>query len=488
MASTLNITSFKNLSLCVYIGNTSALDDRTLLAYCSRFGTIVSSSFEKEKFCDFHIIEYAKYEQLERFLNEKIHEINTILLDVKLYKTILTNNAILNIDRKFFIGPILNSNDIHIIIEFYKKIDAALRHCLSQQDKQVYLLFELNNRQSVTTIFEKQTIPITTEHRNFSIYRPLHPKEFVNKIISTKNKENQIHIHGLTNKITETMLIDYFHKRAPVIACHILLNDPTCAIIELNDKRTVRKILDTPNIRLQGTNLSLKKASRHLTSLLSSFNNKDDSDDDVDNYDDDTEVKSTVLTQTSVSEPSVNLLQAQNQSPLFILPSTHQENIQQQLLSFLNLLPPSVVTEPISIPSPEKVEAGWASPPRTIIDHAPSIDQLSVPSSSLPSATTTSNHTDLLYQFTSVDTDTKPIRPIPSNNLLNFVEQCQNELDQIRDEYRSKFAENRTYIEQEINLLIDEERQTLNKLDRYLSDHRRRVEKRNNNNKRKHYA
>ncbi|CAF5090242.1 unnamed protein product, partial [Rotaria sp. Silwood1] len=140
------------------------------------------------------------------------------------------------------------------------------------------------------------------------------------------------------------MLIDYFHKRAPVIACHILLNDPTCAIIELNDKRTVRKILDTPNIRLQGTNLSLRKASRHLTSLLSSFNNKDDSDDDVDNYDDDIEVKSTVLTQTSVPEPSVNLLQAQNQSHLFILPSTHQENIQQQLLSFLNLLPPSVVT------------------------------------------------------------------------------------------------------------------------------------------------
>ncbi|CAF2468184.1 unnamed protein product [Rotaria sp. Silwood2] len=484
MASSLNISSFKNLSLCVYIGNTSSLDDKTLLTYCSRFGTIVSSLLEKEKFCDFHLIEYANYGQLDRFRNEKIHDIDNTLLDVKLYKTILTNNPILSIDRKFFIGPILNSNDIHTIVEFYKKIDSALHYCVSKQEKQAYLLFELNNRQSVTTIFEKQTIPITVEHRNFSIYKPVHPKQFVNKIVSMKNKQNQIHIYGLTDNITETILFDYFHKRAPVIACLILLNDPKCAVIEFNDKRTVRKILDTPNIRLQGTNLLIRKASRHLASLLSSSNDKDESDDD-DEYDYDTEVKSIIVSKTSVPEPIANPSLVPKQSPLFMLLSTLKENIQQQSTSFAHPLPVSTVNESIFIPAPEKMESGWGSPPRTIISHSPSIDQLPIPSSSIPSATAANNHTDLLYPSVNEDTDTKPIRPVPSNNILNFFDQCQNELDQIRDEYKSKFAENRTYIEQEINLLIDEERQTLDKLDRYLNDHRRRVEKRNNN-KRKH--
>ncbi|CAF0815671.1 unnamed protein product [Rotaria sordida] len=491
MASNLNISSFQNLSLCIYIGNTTSLDDKTLLTYCSRFGTIVSSSFEKEKFCDFHIIEFANHEQVEKFLDENIHDVDGILLDVKLYKTIYTNNAILNIDRKFFIGPILNSNDINTIIEFYKKIDSSLRYYLSKQDKQAYLLFELNNRQSITTIFEKQTIPITIEQRNFFIYKPIHPKQFVNKIISMKNKQNQIYIQGLTSNITETMLVDYFHRRAPVIACYILLNDPTCAVMEFNDKKTVKKILDTPNIRLQGTNLLIRKASRHLASLLFSSTNKDESDDDDDddhgnnNNDNNIEVKSTVVSKTSFPEPIVNSLGVQNQLSLFTLPTTHQENIQQQLLSFLNAIPSSIVKEPTFIPSPEKMESGWTSPPRTIISHCPVTDQLSIPSSSIPSATTISNYTDLLHQLTTVDTDIKPIRPIASNNILKFFEQCQNELDQIRDEYRSKFDENRRYIEQEINLLIDEERQALDKLNRYLNDHRRRVEKRNNN-KRKH--
>jgi hypothetical protein len=70
--------------------------------------------------------------------------------------------------------------------------------------------------------------------------------------------------------------------------------------------------------------------------------------------------------------------------------------------------------------------------------------------------------------------------------MLHFVEQFQTELDQIKDEYKLKFVNDRTYIEQEINLLIKEERQTFDKLNRYLSDHRRRVEKHNNNNKRKY--
>jgi hypothetical protein len=97
--------------------------------------------------------------------------------------------------------------------------------------------------------------------------------------------------------------------------------------MEFNDQKTVRKILDTSNIRLHGVNLSLSKASRHLASLLSSIDNKDESDDDDE-------------VQTLRPEPIL-----QNQSSSFILPSTHQENIQQ---SFVNL-----TSSPILIPSPE---------------------------------------------------------------------------------------------------------------------------------------
>jgi hypothetical protein len=86
-------------------------------------------------------------------------------------------------------------------------IDPILHYYLSEQDNQTYLLFEFSNRQSVTTIFDKQTIPITIERRKFFIYKPIHPKEFVQKIISMKNKQNQIYIHGLTSNITKTMLM-----------------------------------------------------------------------------------------------------------------------------------------------------------------------------------------------------------------------------------------------------------------------------------------
>jgi len=208
MTSISSVSYYKNLSLCVYIGNTISIDDKTLFNYCSQFGTIISSSsFKKEKFCDFHIIEFIDFEQLERFLNIQIHEINRIILDIKLYKHILTNNDILNIDRKFFIGPILDSKDENLIVKFYKTIDPTLQYCLSEQDNQIYLLFEFNNRQTIKTIFERQTIPITIEHRKFLLYKPMHPKQFVNKIISMKNKQNQIYIHGLTDHITETMLM-----------------------------------------------------------------------------------------------------------------------------------------------------------------------------------------------------------------------------------------------------------------------------------------
>ncbi len=121
-------------------------------------------------------------------------------------------------------------------------------------------------------------------------------------------------------------------------------------------------------------------------------------------------------------------------------------------------------------------ESGWTSPPRTVFTHSPSIDQPSIRLSSNPNITPTSINTDL----TTMDTDIKPIQKPPSTNLLRFVEQFENEIEQIRDEYKSKFDKDQAYIQQEINLLINEERQTFDKLNRYLIDHRRRIERRSN--------
>src|SRR5689334_7868919 len=112
MTLNINQSSFKNLSLCVYIGNTSSFDDQILINYCSQFGKIVSCSIDncsddKRSFCDFRIIEYSTKQQLNYFLNQSIHKIGSIILDVKLYENLLENFEILNIDRKLFIGPIL---------------------------------------------------------------------------------------------------------------------------------------------------------------------------------------------------------------------------------------------------------------------------------------------------------------------------------------------------------------------------------------------
>jgi hypothetical protein len=127
-------------------------------------------------------------------------------------------------------------------------------------------------------------------------------------------------------------------------------------------------------------------------------------------------------------------------------------------------------------------ESGWSSPPRTVITQSLSIDSPASRSSSKPTSTTNSISTDSETRLTTTDVD---IKPIP-NHIFRFVEQIQTELDQIKDEYRLKFEKDRQYIDQEMNLLIKEEHQTFEKLNRYLSDHRKRMEKRNSsNNKRK---
>ena len=114
--------------------------------------------------------------------------------------------------------------------------------------------------------------------------------------------------------------------------------------MEFNDEKTVRKILDVPNVRLQGANLVLSKATRQLASLLSP----------ADNSDNDDEVQSTIMLKTSVPKSIISPPQVLNQSPVFVLQSIPpQENIQQRSVLFVNPTPPPIVTEPILIHSPE---------------------------------------------------------------------------------------------------------------------------------------
>ena len=199
---------YSNLSLCVYIGNTTSINESILLSYCSQFGSIVTHGFAKEKFCDFHLIEFADYEQLTNFLRIPNHKLERYTLEVKLYKNVLMNHDELNLNRKFYIGPIRTQNDIHRVIEFYQKIDPRVQYSLlKQNNEEDYLLFEFATRQSISRIFDRNLIPNLNEHRKLCLSKPFHPKQLVNKIISMNNKTNQIHVHGLTSKITDEILM-----------------------------------------------------------------------------------------------------------------------------------------------------------------------------------------------------------------------------------------------------------------------------------------
>jgi hypothetical protein len=92
----------------------------------------------------------------------------------------------------------------------------------------------------------------------------------------------------------------------------------------------VRRILDTPNVRVQGVNLSLNQASHSVTSLLFPTDNNHESDDD----DEEEEIKPTP------SQPILNSFQIPNPS----------DNIQSQsfpVVHFGSFIP---VTEPMHVP------------------------------------------------------------------------------------------------------------------------------------------
>ncbi|CAF1241442.1 unnamed protein product [Rotaria sordida] len=480
MNSNLIKSSIENVSLCVYIGNTCSFDDEILINYCSQYGEIKSCSidkcpYEKRLFCDYRIIEFANKQQLEYFLNKSLHEIDSIKLDIKLYKNLLDNNDILNIDRKIFIGPIFNSNDINLIVEFYKIIDPRLEYNISKQDKQIYILFEFSNREYVRTIIQQKTILKTIDNQIFTIHKAINPIEFIKKKISVTNSQYQICINGLNDKITETMLIDYFDKRASVVACHILSIDRKRAIIEFENEKFVQKFLDMRFINFNGINLSLNKVSNNLTSVSPSnttIDNQQQYNNDHPDYLHET-TRSNIIT-SDLTHPSPI---RQNQTILTDLSTVQQVNSyqqpQQQSISTFNCQPSPLVTEPISDSSPDINECGWSSPPRNVINHCLPINQSVEHVSSNPCLRTMNINIDQENQTRIIETDTKLIK----NDILKFIEQFQNEIDQIKDEYMIKYTKDRTNIEHEMNRLINDQRITFNKVKRYLYDNRRRSNK-----------
>ena len=105
-------------------------------------------------------------------------------------------------------------------------------------------------------------------------------------------------------------------------------------------------------------------------------------------------------------------------------------------------------------------ESGWSSPPRTVTVAPLPIDPPSIQSSS--------SHLN-----GKADPDTKPKSTTRPKNILQFVEQFQHDLDQIKEDYRLQFAGDRAHIEREMRILVEEERLTLRKLSDYLKDQRK---------------
>ncbi|CAF5057433.1 unnamed protein product [Rotaria sp. Silwood1] len=349
MNSILNKSSIENISLCVYIGNTCSFDDDILINYCSQYGRIISCTIdkcpnEKRIFCDFRIIEFSNKEELEKFLHISLHKIDLIELDIKLYKNLLDNIDILNIDRKIFIGPIFNLNDINIIIEFYKLIDQKIKSYISKQNKQIYILIDFSNREFIRTIIKQKTIPKIIDNQILNIHTAINPKEYLKNNISLENNHHQIMIYGLNDYINENILMDYFDKRATVVACKIIPNDPKCAIIEFENEKFVQKFLDLHFIYLNGTTLSLNKVSNHFKSSIN-INQQEYTNDYID-Y---------LLETTQLNLNNSSSTTEQNQTFLSQISTVQQFNCDQQEKSISNIISQSssLLTESIDDSSPE---------------------------------------------------------------------------------------------------------------------------------------
>ncbi|CAF2963986.1 unnamed protein product, partial [Rotaria sp. Silwood2] len=129
-------------------------------------------------------------------------------------------------------------------------------------------------------------------------------------------------------------------------------------------------------------------------------------------------------------------------------------------------------------------ECGWSSPPRNVINHCSPVNKSIEHLSLNPCLTTMNINFDSSNQSKIIETDNKSVK-IVKNNIFKFVEQFQNEIDQIKDEYIIKYTKDQTNIEHEVNQFINNERITFDKINRYLYDNRRHSNK-SYHNQRKH--
>lgn len=228
-----------------------------------------------------------------------------------------------------------------------------------------------------------------------------------------------------------------------MIACHIFPDGSKSAVVEFNDRKTVEKILETRTVCLEGITLSLSQATRDLASFFSLPHSGDDDTIDAKNN-----IKLSPSDHTPIPPP-------------IPFPSTRQYSS-----SFAIPSPPAGVT----------TESGWSSPPRRVVMESPTIDR---PASRVE---TNGYHSESNNRLTTMDVDVKPVQNnSSSNDLLQFFEQMKQEIEQTRNEYRSKFEQDRIHIQQEIDLLITEEQHTLERLNRYLNDRRGRADNRHHN-------
>lgn len=195
-----------------------------------------------------------------------------------------------------------------------------------------------------------------------------------------------------------------------------------CAVVEFNDRKTVEKILETRAICLEGITLSLSQATRDLASF---FSFSDTGDDDT--------------------------IDAKN-------------NIKMSPLDRTLTPPPACVLT---------TESGWSSPPRSVVLESLANDR------SISQVETKERPSESNNRLTTIDVDVKPVRnDSPPNDLLLFVEQMKQDIEQTKNEYRLKFEQDQMDIQREFDLLISEERQTLEKLNRYVNDRRSRPDQR----------
>ena len=211
MATTSTVALCKNLSSCVYIGNTSLFDDATLLRYCSTVENVVSFLFMRPKFSDFRIVEFSTPEIANRFV-KTAHMIDGISLDVRFYKDLLRRTDHLNTDQKLFVGPIRDTADTESILKFYKKIDRKLTHNSSIITGKHYILIKFSSAEFSNRVIDKELIPSIRDQQTLSIEKVFHPKNIVYKIFSLVNESNKIYIRGLTHQIDEAMLMLVIEK------------------------------------------------------------------------------------------------------------------------------------------------------------------------------------------------------------------------------------------------------------------------------------